>query len=656
MIKYDSFFVKSLGWCENERYLCIAMEYMEHGDLRRNLQSRSPLSEQEIQQITIQILMGLQHLHDNGYIHRDLKPENVLVMSKGPNWWVKISDFGISKRFDENNTDTRIGTPGYMAPERLKLYPPGTEHLRPTYSMDIWSLGIMVFHMLFNCYPFPGNSLMSYLQTSIFPSIALSPSVNPDALSFCKSLLAADALTRPSAKGALENTWLKQDQLDHTLGINEMNVTASTMTTLDYKPWDPETEHSSLHFRVTPRNESQRFGRKPTPSTQQLLLLKETHQPISTAENDLLRHFKVLYDNGVSCINKKRYKEAEIAFQTAFERQKKTLGANHEDTLYSLHWLGYTIYKQKKYSAAEPELRQAYEGQKKSLGANHEDTLCSLHWLGRALFDQKKYSAAEEKFRQAYKGRKETLGANHEDTLCSLHWLGRALYGQKKYSAAEPEFRQAYVGQKKTLGANHEDTLCSLHWLGRALFDQKKYSAAEPEFRQAYKGRKETLGANHEDTLRSLHWLGHALSKQKKYSIAEEEFRQAYKGRKETLGANHEDTLYSLHWLGRALYEQKKYSIAEEEFRKAYKGRKETLGANHKNTLYSLHWLGHALYKQKKYSVAEEEFRKAYKGRKETIGANHEETLCSLHWLGCALYDQNKSSAAEEEFRQAYKR
>ncbi|KAJ5899943.1 hypothetical protein N7495_004687 [Penicillium taxi] len=474
IIKYESFFVQSLGWCEDESYICIAMEYMEHGDLRRNLQSRNPLPEQEIQQITIQILMGLHYLHDNGYIHRDLKPENVLVKLKGPKWWVKIGDFGISKRFDENKTDTGMGTEGFRAPERLDLYPPGTERRHPTYNMDIWSLGIMVFHMLFNYYPFPGIwSLISYVQTSIFPSIPQSSSVNPDALSFLRSLLAADASMRPSAKEALENTWLKQDQSDHTSRRNETNSTASTTTTIDYKSWDTpiprqirvesKTEHPSSNLRDTPRNElpgfdalSNSLSKEHSPtasnelesiakdlesvehiptrliSNQQSLNPKEIHQQTSTDNDDLLR-FEMLYKNGLSCIDGKRYEEAEVELCQAYQGRKKILGASHENTLQSLHWLGHALLEQEKYSAAEAELRQAYQGQKETLGASHGNTLQSLHWLGCALFEQKKYSAAEEELRQAYQGRKKTLGASHENTLQSLHWLGRALLKQKKW-------------------------------------------------------------------------------------------------------------------------------------------------------------------------------------------------------------------------------
>jgi serine/threonine protein kinase len=76
-------FVDFFGWFQNNDAMFLAMEYMPLGDLERNMQeienspihTRPLLSEEEIQDITRQILEGLKIMHEEGFAHRDLKPQ-----------------------------------------------------------------------------------------------------------------------------------------------------------------------------------------------------------------------------------------------------------------------------------------------------------------------------------------------------------------------------------------------------------------------------------------------------------------------------------------------------------------------------------------------------------------------------------------------------
>lgn len=76
-------FVDFFGWFQNDNAMFLAMEYMPLGDLEHNLQdienslthTRSPLPEEEVQEITQQILEGLKIMHLEGFAHRDLKPQ-----------------------------------------------------------------------------------------------------------------------------------------------------------------------------------------------------------------------------------------------------------------------------------------------------------------------------------------------------------------------------------------------------------------------------------------------------------------------------------------------------------------------------------------------------------------------------------------------------
>ena len=83
----------------------------------------------------------MENLHQKDYIHRDLKPENILITKELNS---KITDFGISKKIGEENSNTKtmkVGTSFYMAPEVV---------LTNNYSFkcDIFSYSIIMFQLL----------------------------------------------------------------------------------------------------------------------------------------------------------------------------------------------------------------------------------------------------------------------------------------------------------------------------------------------------------------------------------------------------------------------------------------------------------------------------------------------------------------------------
>ena len=72
-LQHDALFVQLFGWYESDNYVHIAMEYINHGDLRNYLEVER--SESEAKAITRQLLEGLVVIHQEGFAHRDLKPE-----------------------------------------------------------------------------------------------------------------------------------------------------------------------------------------------------------------------------------------------------------------------------------------------------------------------------------------------------------------------------------------------------------------------------------------------------------------------------------------------------------------------------------------------------------------------------------------------------
>ncbi|KAK2969561.1 hypothetical protein RJ640_017418, partial [Escallonia rubra] len=140
--------VRLYGCCIEGKHLLLVYEYMENNSLAHALfgQEGSPsyLDWPSRQRICIGIAKGLVYLHEESplkIVHRDIKATNVLLDS---DLNAKISDFGLAKLDEEENThiSTRVaGTIGYMAPE-YALW----GHL--TYKADVYSFGVVALEIV----------------------------------------------------------------------------------------------------------------------------------------------------------------------------------------------------------------------------------------------------------------------------------------------------------------------------------------------------------------------------------------------------------------------------------------------------------------------------------------------------------------------------
>ncbi|XP_048228198.1 mitogen-activated protein kinase kinase 9 [Ricinus communis] len=138
--------------------IAILMEYMDLGTLDTLSQKEGTFSESKLAHIARQVLNGLNYLHTHKIIHRDIKPSNLLV-KKGMEMEVKISDFGVSKIMCRtlDACNSYVGTCAYMSPERFDPDTYGGNY--NGYAADIWSLGLTLLELYLGHFPFltPGQ-------------------------------------------------------------------------------------------------------------------------------------------------------------------------------------------------------------------------------------------------------------------------------------------------------------------------------------------------------------------------------------------------------------------------------------------------------------------------------------------------------------------
>lgn len=129
-------------------HLAIAMEYAAGGDMFQHVTHRRGLSEDESRWFFQQLILGLDYCHKMGIVNRDIKLENTLLDgSRRP--LLKICDFGYSKHEKDSLPKSKVGTPGYTAPEVIS----NKQHYDGQQA-DVWSAGVMLYVMLFCEYPF----------------------------------------------------------------------------------------------------------------------------------------------------------------------------------------------------------------------------------------------------------------------------------------------------------------------------------------------------------------------------------------------------------------------------------------------------------------------------------------------------------------------
>ncbi|WP_437645391.1 protein kinase domain-containing protein [Sorangium sp. So ce362] len=179
----------------------LAMEWLEGEDLGARL-SRGPLGIEPSLMLVGRVAEALAAVHERGIVHRDLKPTNVFL-PRGDIGSAKLIDFGIARQADATYeltlTGSAIGTPAYMAPERVR------GDLDVDARADLYSIGCLLFECLTGRSPFVAQHPLSVLAKVLFEAAprpsTFCPNIPPPLDLLVTRLLAKNPAERPGDAG-----------------------------------------------------------------------------------------------------------------------------------------------------------------------------------------------------------------------------------------------------------------------------------------------------------------------------------------------------------------------------------------------------------------------------------------------------------------------
>jgi eukaryotic-like serine/threonine-protein kinase len=176
----------------------IWMKLVNGKTLKEILVEQGPFGAEEAAQIGRVLCRALAAVHRKGFVHRDIKAQNVMREVGGE---ILLMDFGAADLVAESGTGSLRGSPAYLAPEVFDGGP-------PTARSDIYSLGVLLYHLVSGSFPFDGRSLSelrnnqaSARRLELLDERATLP---PEFAATISAAIACDPASRIQSAGAFE--------------------------------------------------------------------------------------------------------------------------------------------------------------------------------------------------------------------------------------------------------------------------------------------------------------------------------------------------------------------------------------------------------------------------------------------------------------------
>ena len=193
--------VLDVGQDEATGALFIVQEFLQGRDLKRAVSSYGVFPPAAAIELLLPVMRALSFAHSKGVVHRDLKPDNIFLCDTSDGTVPKVIDFGIAKVTDAHgvsaqmtHTSQVLGTPYFMSPEQAR----GDRAV--DHRTDVWSLGVVLYHMLTRRHPYEGATanliIAQIISHAPTPVTAFAPTLPGPVVALLEGALQYDATHR----------------------------------------------------------------------------------------------------------------------------------------------------------------------------------------------------------------------------------------------------------------------------------------------------------------------------------------------------------------------------------------------------------------------------------------------------------------------------
>lgn len=194
----------------DHRYIYLLTAYVLDGDLSCYFDDNLGCDERLALNIIRDVALGLQQCHRQNIIFGDIKLENILITPGG----CQLVDFGCAVVVKPGETYTRLrGTLEYIAPEVIS----GESY---DYAIDVWSLGVLLYEMIYGSTPFNDENLSNIKNKIVCGTLNFDEDVevSDDVILFIKGMLERDPKRRLTIDEVVEHPLLQRSEELSVLG------------------------------------------------------------------------------------------------------------------------------------------------------------------------------------------------------------------------------------------------------------------------------------------------------------------------------------------------------------------------------------------------------------------------------------------------------